>query len=290
MTRVTEFPGPRTRRVGLRAAALAGVTVAAAAAVSGCGTGQVSQTAFMAPAVAGVNQSFTVIGPDDQQAGSISLRNMLVSYNGPQGYKKGGDAPMQVGIFNDTPATLKVTITAPGAAESVTFKAGGPTEGTTPLPQPSTTEAAPSPSATVPATVSKPPTATATATALPNLSASASPAATPSEQPAPPSGPATFTIPSGQFLMLAPQFGKFLVLQGLTSAVTPGQTVSSVGFQFQLDGGLQVVPQPASPVAGASPVVASCTFNATTALCRAPLATPQSPQVRQVPSPAGMHD
>jgi hypothetical protein len=258
--------------VGLRAAALAGVTVAAAAAVSGCSTGQVNQTAYMDPAIAGVNQSFEVNAPDDQSGGSISLRDMLVTYDGTEGYKKGGDAPLQVGIFNDTTGTLKVTITAPGTAEAVTFKAGAPTQATSPEPKPSPSE----------------PAASASASAKPGASASAQPE--PSEAPKPPSGPATFTIPSGDFVMLAPQYGKFLLLQGLSKDVKPGDTIGGVTFKFELDNGLQVVQQPAAvapePSPSGSPPSESCVFNGGAAVCRAPLGTPLAAQPRQVPSQA----
>lgn len=267
----------RNRRVGLRAAVLAGVTVAAAAAVSGCSTGQVNQTAYMTPSVAGVNQSFAVDAPEGEQDGSISLRDMLVTYDGTAGYKKGGDAPLQVGIFNDTTATLKVTVTAPGTAESVTFKAGAPTQGTS-------LEPAASPSAEASAS----PSASASASAKPRTSASAQPE--PSEKSQPPGGPATFTIPSGDFVVLAPQFGKFLVLQGLSKDLKPGDTITGITFQFQLDGGQQVLPQPAAPAPGASPVSESCVFNGSAAVCRAPVGTPFAALPRQVPSGGAEHE
>jgi hypothetical protein len=271
-----------SRRVGLRAAALAGVTVAAAAAVSGCGTGQVNQTAYMSTAIAGVNQSFAVTAPDPENpdGGSISVRDMLVSYPGAEGYKKGGDAPLQVGVFNDTPGTLKVTITAPGTAESVTFKAGAATQASSPEAKPSPSEPAASASASASA---KPRTS---ASAKPGASASASASTSPSAEPKPPSGPATFTIPSGEFVMLAPAYGKFLLLQGLSKDIKPGDTIGGVTFQFQLDGGLQLVPQPASPAPGASPVAESCVFSNGMAVCRAPMGTPASPQPRSVPTNA----
>jgi len=243
------------------------VTVAAAAAVSACGTGQVNQTAYMAPAVAGVNQTFSVNAPDDSSAGSISVRDMLVTYDGAEGYKAGGNAPLQLGIFNDTAATLKVTITAPTAAKSVTFRAGAPVED----PEPTPTAAA---------------EPTASASAKPRASASAAP----SEEPKPPAGPATFTIPSGDFLMLTPRAGKFLVLQGLTKELKPGGTVDGVTFQFQLDGGLQVEQQPVSPAPEASPVPSSCVFSGGAAICRAPLGTPHEALPRTVPTGGGEHE
>jgi hypothetical protein len=262
--------------VGLRAAVLAGVTVAAAAAVSGCSTGQVNQTAYMATAIGGVNQTFAVDAPPGEQDGSIAIRDMLVSYDGTQGYKKGGDAPLQLGIFNDTTATLKVTITAPGTAQSVTFKAGGAAAE-------KSAEPAPSPSV-APSKSAKP---SASKSGTPAASASAEP----TEVPKPPTGPASFTIASGQFIMLAPQYGQFLVLQGLANDVKPGDTLKNITFQFQLDGDQVVVPAPLSPAPQASPVSESCIFNGTSqVVCRAPMGTPSSPQPRQVPTGGTEHE
>ena len=272
MTRVTEFPGPRTRP-GLTAAALAGVAVAAAAALSACGTGQVNQTAYMQPTVAGVNETFNVIDKDDQSAGSISLRNMLVTYDGSAGYKAGANAPLQVGIFNDTAGELKVTVTAPGAAKTVTFKTGTPTE----EPPAEPTE---SPSAEPAESASAKPSGSA----KPRKSAKPSPSAAPTEAPQPPSGPATLTIPSGQFVMLSPDEGKFLLLQGLTKELKPGGTLDGVTFQFQLDNDLSVVQQPAQPDAGATPNPSSCLFTNGNLVCRAPLGTPHVEQPRVVPT------
>lgn len=282
MTRVTEFPGSRTRRSGLRAAVLAGVTVAAAAALSACGTGQVNQTAYMQPTVSGVNQTFNVTGPDDIQAGSIALRNLAVSYNGAQGYRAGGDAPLEVGIFNGTSAELKVTVTAPGAAKSVSFKTGTPIE---PSPVPS---ASVPPQSGVPAQ-SQSAAPSASGSAKPRTSAKASPSPTqqPTAEPQPPSGPATLTIPAGQFLVLSPAEGKFLVLQGLAKDLKPGDTVDGVTFQFQLSDQLQVVEQPTA-AGGPSPSFnpSSCLFDGGNAVCRAPVATPHEPQPRVVPTGA----
>lgn len=275
MTRETEFPGPRTRRTGLRAAALAGVVAAAAAGLSACGTGQINQTAYMAPTVSGVNQTFSVTDGGGVSRGSVSVRDLLVSYNGLEGYKAGGDAPLQVGIFNDTTAELKVTVTAPLAAKSVVFKTGPATkESVPPVP---TEPAAPESSTPSPANPKN--------SASPKAGASQSPKASePSPEPQPPAGPAAITIPSGQFMVLSPQGGKFLLLQDLTKDVQPGHTVDGITFDFQLTDGLQVVPQPARPAPGASAIPVSCQFESNAAVCRAPVATPVSPVPRVVPS------
>jgi hypothetical protein len=277
VTRVTEFPGRRTRRTGLRAAALAGLAAAAAAALGACSVGQITQTAYQETPVPGVNHTFSVVAPDDKPGGSVSVRDMLIPFDGPDGYKAGATAPLQVSIFNDTTAALKVTITAPGVAQAVTFRTGSPTAESA-APSESPTGA----SASASASASAPPSTPA--------SAPASPSVQPSEPAKPAAGPATLTIPSREFVVLSLRTGKYLALQGLANALKPGYSVSGITFQFQLDGGLQVQSTPASPAPGASPVTQSCYFSGPVAICRAPLGPPTELAKRAVPTEGTTHD
>jgi hypothetical protein len=112
----------------------------------------------------------------------------------------------------------------------------------------------------------------------------------PSEPAKPAAGPATFTIPSGEFVVLSLRTGKYLALQGLANALKPGYSVSGITFQFQLDGGLQVQPTPASPAPGASAVTESCYFSGPVAICRAPLGPPTELAKRAVPTESTTHD
>lgn len=266
MTRVTELPARFARKSTGRAIALAALA-AATTALGACSAGQVTQTAYMAPAVPGVNQTFNVNSSNPAtQGGSIALRDLAVVYDTNKGYAKGGSAQLQVGIFNDTPQPLKVAVTAPGAAASVTVGKGGasaqPTE-------------SPSPTATA--------SPTATGTASPTATGSASPKASPSATSAAPSGPATFTIPSGGFVSFGQGEGQSLVLQGLTEALKPGDLVRSVAFQFTVGTDLQLNQTPASPAADAAPTARpndSCVFANGQAICRVPLSNPLSPQPR----------
>ncbi|NUO59648.1 MAG: hypothetical protein HOV78_23540 [Hamadaea sp.] len=267
MTRVTEQPARFTRKSTGRAFALAALA-AATTALGACSAGQVTQTAYMAPAVPGVNQTFSVNSTDPaQQGGSVSLRDLAVVYDTNKGYAKGGSAQLQVGIFNDTPQPLKVTVTAPGAASSVTVGAAGATAAPTQ-----------SPSASPTATGSASPSATVSGSASPSATAKPSPSET-----AAGGGPATFTIPSGSFLSFGQGEGQALTLQGLTEALRPGDLVRSVNFQFTVGSGLQLTQAPASPAPDTSPELRpreSCVFANGQAICRVPLSNPLSPQPR----------
>ncbi|NUR69792.1 MAG: hypothetical protein HOU81_03150 [Hamadaea sp.] len=252
---------------------------AATTALGACSAGQITQTAYMAPAVPGVNQSFTVTSTDPtQQGGSISLRDLAVVYDTNKGYAKGGSAQLQVGIFNDTPQPLKVAVTAPGAASSVTVGSAGASA------QPSK-----SPSASPSATGSASPSAKVSGSASPSATATPSP----SESSAAASGPATFTIPSGSYLSFGQGEGQALTLQGLTEALKPGDLVRSVNFQFTVGSNLQLTQAPASPAPETNPELRpreSCVFADNQAICRVPLSNPLSPQPRTSPEVKQEHE
>ena len=256
MTRVTEFPARIARSKGAgRAFALAALA-AATTALGACSAGQITQTAYMAPAVPGANQTFSVADGNGKESGSVSLRNLSVAFDSPKGYPKGGSAKLQVGVFNDTTTELKVTVTAPGAASAVTLGSGGAAAVASPS-QPS---------------------------ASPSASASAAPA-----------GPATFTIPSGRFIVFSRDSSQTLSLQGLTNDVKPGDLVQSVAFKFELGSGLQVSQTPTKLAATAetpSPrqPVESCVFADGLAVCRVPVTNPTAEQPRTTASLSGDHE
>lgn len=187
---------------------LAGAAMATALLASGCGAGQIAETAEMVPAVPGANGDVSAFG------GTLSVQDALVVYH-TGGYEKGADAPLDLHIFNDTGRAVTVTVTSPDA-ESVTLAAGA--KGT------------PSPSASPSAS----PTATATATATPSGTPTATPTAepTPSAEPTPaPAQPATVEIAAGSFAALDPSLGQFVQLVGLNEELKPGDSVELV-FDF----------------------------------------------------------
>lgn len=176
-------------------------------AVSACSAGQISQTSRQVAAVPGANLS---IG----DPATISLRDLVVVYDGPQGYPAGGSAPLVVRIFNDGPIAIKlVKVTAADAATSVVL-VGGPV-------------ATPSPTPTAPVS--------STGRANPSGSAVASGSNTPTAKSAPTPSPTvpkaagqetyTIDIPAASYALLVPGQGTYLQLNGLKAALTPGQSV-----------------------------------------------------------------
>src|SRR3954451_21082712 len=101
------------RSLGFRRAALAtGVAVVAAVALAGCSAGQVAETALKRPSNPGVNA--------DNADGSVVIRNLSVQYPGVQGYAAGGNAPLELGIYNQTRDAITVLVSSQplaGAAE-----------------------------------------------------------------------------------------------------------------------------------------------------------------------------
>jgi copper(I)-binding protein len=194
---------------------------AAALAVSACSAGQITQTSSQVPAIPGVNVN--IGGP----GGAIAIRDLLVPYNGPEGYPQGGSAPLVVRIFNDAAEPGLLVGVSSADAASVTLVGGAPVATPTAAPTPAATP----PPATPPAT---PPAATPTpgAEATPEPTA---PAVPPTPTPAPaPAGQTSFRIevPSGSYVLLVPGQGPYLQLDGLTRALATGGSVA-VTFTFE---------------------------------------------------------
>jgi copper(I)-binding protein len=183
--------------------ALLAVGAGTVLAIGGCSAGQVTQTSSQVPPVPGTNAD---VGP-------ISLRNLLVAYNGPEGYAAGSDAPLAVSIFNSSTSSVTLVGVSSDAATSVTL-AGTPTV-ITPTATPSAAQTTASPT----------PTASATPTGSPTPTASAS-------APAPAASALSIDIPPQSYVLLVPgQGGGNLVLDGLTQTLVPGES-AKVTFTF----------------------------------------------------------
>ncbi|WP_345541817.1 copper chaperone PCu(A)C [Phytohabitans rumicis] len=178
---------------------LAGVATATALLASGCGAGQIAETAEMKPAVPGTNGQLDVA-----QNQSLSVRNAMVAYDGSEGYQVGADAPLEVWIFNDTSETVSVTVSTPNA-KAVTLSGG---ETASPSPSPSPAESA-----------------------SPSPDASGSPAPSPSPEAPPAPEPASIEIAAGSFAAFSESTKQHLVLTGLTEELKPGETVE-LTFDF----------------------------------------------------------
>lgn len=102
----------RTRRSARALAGVAGAAALTGLLLSGCGTGQISQTSRQVAAVNGANAT----------VGSVDLRDVQVAYpTAPAGpdalYRQGGAAPLVATLVNTAPvADRLLSVTSPAAA------------------------------------------------------------------------------------------------------------------------------------------------------------------------------
>lgn len=115
----------RTIRGSRRTAALL-AAAAAALLMSGCGAGQIAETALKTPTVPGTNPELRT------EDGLFKVRNLLLAYPGVDGYPAGGDAVVEVAIFNESPSPVTVTITSDSARSVVLTSNATPNATATP--------------------------------------------------------------------------------------------------------------------------------------------------------------
>jgi len=243
----------------VRVALLSAAALGAAALVSGCGAGQISQTADMQPAVPGANST---VGPSAD--GSIQLRNVLIEYPGVDGYRQGENAPLQLSIFNTGRAAVTLVRVETDAAAAVTLQ-GGPIVAGTAAPSPGATAAQPhnppvqttgipeaSPSKTPSAPASESPEETSSPT--PSESAPTAPSGAGSPATAG-GGPVSVTVPPNSYVALSSAAGATLRLEQLSRAIRPGEAVTmtfvfdnGARYTFDVPVGLPSAPAPAGSV------------------------------------------
>jgi hypothetical protein len=238
------------RSLGSRRAALAtGVAAVAAVALAGCSTGQVAETAIKNPSVYGVNA--------ENSDRSVLIRNLAVAYDGTTGYAAGADAPLQVGIYNDTKQTITVLVSSQpmtGAPE----KAGIVSARSVGLVGASATQSAP-------ATAIPEPSGSRPSDSGEGLNTEQVPTADPSTDPSPGETPSTRPTASGAAARPArieigplgsatflPGDAEQLLVRGLTGKLVPGNSVNLV-FEFSNGADPLVVQAPvAIPLSPAS--------------------------------------
>ncbi len=214
------------RSLGTRRAALAtGVATLAAIALAGCSAGQVAETALKNPSVYGVNA--------DATDGSVFIRNLAVAYPGTAGYPAGADAPLQVGLYNQTRQPVTVLISSRPAAETtgkdsvVSARSVALIGGATPS---AATTAIPEPSGSRPSDTED----DQNTEQIPSPDPSISPGATPSTAPTSAGAaarPARIEIgPLGAVTFL-PEDAEKLQASGLSGKLAPGQSINLV-FEF----------------------------------------------------------
>ncbi|QLQ38275.1 hypothetical protein [Micromonospora robiginosa] len=229
---------------------LAGTAAAASLLLSGCGAGQIAETANKIPSVQGVN-----VQTSDNL---YQVRGLYVQFPGPKGYEAGATAPLNVVIYNDSKAPVTVTVTTDSAREIVLTGGAGSSGAATPTGSP-TEPASASPTATDPsASPSQSLEVPASPSAGPSESGSASAGPSPSESASAPAGePARIEIPALGYAQLNSGNPRFLQLVGLNQKVQVGQQVN-LKFDF---GNGNVISTPApigvplTPEAQPSPVV-----------------------------------
>ncbi|MEH1099732.1 hypothetical protein [Micromonospora sp. CPCC 205561] len=243
----------RSIRGSRRAALLlSGMAAATGLLLSGCGAGQVSETANKEPSVQGVNLS--------ARNGEYAVRGLLVDFPGVEGYKAGADAVLNAVIYNDSrnPVTVTVTtesarevvITGTGASASPSASPSGPASGS-PSPEMS---GSPSPEAS--GSESASPDASGSPSGSASPSAPESPSA--SESPAAPAGePARIEIPPLSYVQLNTGSDRVLRLIGLTEGLRSGQNVF---LTFDFGNGVTLtgpapVAVPLTPAPAPSPII-----------------------------------
>lgn len=238
---------PRSAYAAVRRPLAGAALVAAGLLLAGCSVGQIAETARKNPSVPGANADRQLTDANGL-VGSVSVRDVLVAYQDPKGYRRGGDAPLDARVFNDTtgPMTVRVTVARPGTGSGVdspqVVEAGSVSlvGGATPGVSPGTSPGA-SPSgltASGPAVGNpSPDVPNAGPGASGPAAASGSPAASAGAGSAGPDGsagagtPATFDIPAGGMVVLSRAAGRYLLLTGLRDHLTPGESVPLV-FRF----------------------------------------------------------
>ncbi|MET8833717.1 hypothetical protein ABZV78_07360 [Micromonospora sp. NPDC004540] len=232
----------RSIRGSRRAALLlAGTAAATSLLLSGCGAGQVAETANKIPSVQGVN----VQTPDNL----YKVRGLFLQFPGPEGYKSGANAPVNVVLYNDSETPVTVTVTTDSAREILLTGAGAGSDEATPTGSP-TEPASASPTATDPS-------ASPSQSVGTSESPSASPSASASESAAPAGQPARIEIPALSYAQLISGSPQVLQLVGLNQALLVGQQVN---LTFDFGNGKVIktgapVGVPLTPGAQPSPVV-----------------------------------
>jgi hypothetical protein len=238
------------RSLGTRRAALAtGVATLAAIALAGCSAGQVAETALKNSSVYGANAA--------SSDNSVFIRNLAVAYNGTKGYAAGADAPLQVGLFNQTRETITVLVssqprTAEAGKEGVVSARSVTVAGVTAAPS-APSSAIPEPSGSRPSDTEDDQNSSQIPT--PDPSTNPSPGEAPSTAPTASgstSRPARIEIgPLGSATFLAEDPEKLQAV-GLSGKLTPGQSVNLV-FEFSTGADPLVVQAPmAVPLSPAS--------------------------------------
>ncbi|GIJ21807.1 hypothetical protein [Micromonospora lutea] len=200
----------RSIRGSRRAAVLLpGIAAAAGLLLSGCGAGQISETANKVPSVQGAN-----LQAGD---GKYAVRGALIAYPGVEGYQAGDNALLNVVLYNDSPDPVTVTISSPDAREVVLTTVAAATS--------------PSPTGSPSPTDSPSPEQSPESSPSPGDSPSPDDSPSPSPSESPTAGPARVEVPPLSYVQLNTEGEQVLQLLGLNEARLAGQNVT-LTFEF----------------------------------------------------------
>ncbi|MDG4794322.1 hypothetical protein [Micromonospora sp. WMMD1082] len=226
----------RSIRGSRRAAMLLpGIAAAAGLLLSGCGAGQISETANKVPSIQGANLQ----GGN----GKYGVRSALIAYPGVEGYRAGDDAVLNLVFYNDSPDPVTVTVTSPDAREVVLTTVAAATS--------------PSPTGSPSPTASPSPEESPEASPSPDDSPSPDESPSPSPTESPTAGPARVVIPPQSYVQLNTEGEQVLQLLGLNEAVLAGQNIT---LTFDFGGGDTVtsaapIAVPLTPAPQPSPII-----------------------------------
>ncbi|WP_320067808.1 hypothetical protein [Micromonospora sp. RTGN7] len=234
----------RSIRGSRRAALLLSGVAATGLLATGCGAGQVAETANKEPSILGVNSQT----PDN----AYKVRGLYVEYPGVEGYKSGANATVNAVVYNDTRSPVTLTVTTDGAREIVITGASGSAS-----PSPSTSES-PSESASPSASTSPSGSASPSESGSPSPSEGAAGSPSASASPSAPAGePARVEIPAFSYVQLNVEGDRSLQLVGLNETLLVGHQVN---LTFDFGNGKVIstaapVGVPLTPLPQPSPIV-----------------------------------
>jgi hypothetical protein len=202
-----------TRRVALAA----GVATVAVIALAGCSAGQVAETAYLDAPVSGVNTQST--------DGGLLIRNLQVTYSSTTGYPAGGNAPLEVALYNETQRPITVVISSSPPQGEVQGVVSARQVGLTGGAAAASPSANPEPSGSIPSgSSSKLPDEQVPETGQPTT-------LPPTSAPAVAAQPARITIEGLSSVVYRAGDDQALQLIGLTDELRPG---NSVNLNFQV--------------------------------------------------------
>ena len=205
---------------------------------TGCGAGQLAQSAHAVPAIDGASG----------QVGSIALRNIGIAYPDGGRYDQGSSAPLEFAIVNGGTAADALIEIRTEAADRVVLNASGNAAGSSSASGPADT-AGPSGSATPtgstrPGGMANPHSSGASASSSPGETASPSAAESATAN-------SPIAVPAGGYVAISAS-GPSATLEQLTASLTATQPVA-VTFVFQQAGSVTVT----IPVRAASTLVST---------------------------------